>query len=689
MIRIAVVKNNIEYPLVFQEEPRITAEEFEWLFDLDTAIKAGYSIGIKIPIKGNEMAMDFSHSIALRDKIYLYFIRIYNGVELTNEATLAVDKASIEWNKGFYDTDIILNQYSTLISGKKLRDVLTTEIVLGYEPAEMFTTITTDYVDNDWPEVLVNFPMVRLRKSNTDEVIYGNQWNHTTNTMVETSDGDTDFTKPVLPQLYLAQAVKECFTHFGYKVSGPIFDEKGFTQHLMQSLLTLQFAKRQFEREYLLSTDQTFGTTPSISTWGELLFDNSGETTLPLPSPAIFTYLSGAGWFVVKLRLVVKSIDAGAKIKVKTNNVTTVEIPYNVFPGDVIEYSFIISTGSANFILFLPLGVTSGQLVLDASSSVNIIDVDPGDGYSWTEAGSKHLRNSFTTGECVSSSLEVSEFLSAVKKAFQLKIIINEVTKEVYITRAELVRSNTEMAKLDEVEDYYEKQFSDSTKFFLSWKNDKVDISKYSYLGATAKKSDLIDAQRGAVVLVQSENAYYIVNDADEWEWFGSRTSVVECGQSDRTQDIVFEFALVDMEDDAMGLLPTLFHDVDGNFVTQPNGEWDLKLMTYYNRENNNHGLKPFASTSPYNAQGGLRSSQYLFLDEGEYSHYKANLKKWFLLLSQPEAYLVRVSKPYSVVMNEIRLKTIEWRNQRFIARRTEGELGSNDNITEIEMVKL
>lgn len=689
MIRISVIRDNIEIPLVFEEQPTISTEEFEHLFDLDTAIKGGISIGVQIPIKGNELALDFAHAVAIRDNNYLFFIRIYNGAEFTNDATLAIEKANIEWNKGYFDTDIILSQYSTLVDGKTLRDVMTTEVVLGYEVAEIFTTITTDYVDNDWPQVPVNFPMVRLQKENSDVVVYGNQWNASTNTMIETSDGDLDFSKPVLPQVYLAQAVKECFTYFGYKVGGPVFDEKGFTQHLLQGLFTLQFAKRQFEREYKLTTDQTFSNTPSNSVWGELVFSNSSETSLPLPSPAIFTYLTGSGWFVVKLSLVVKSIDLGAKIKIKTNDVTTVEIPYNVFPGDKIEYSFILSTGSINFIYFLPIGVTSGQLVLDGSSSVNIIDVDPDDGYSWTEAGSKHLTNTFTTGDCVPIGVSVSDFLAAVKKTFQLKIDINEVTKQVVIKRAETVLKNQLDYKIGDVVDFYEKQFSDTKSFRLSWANDPIDLTKYSYLGSTPRKSDLISAQKGALVLVQSENAYYFVNESGAWEWLATRTSEVIVGTSPTIEDVKFDFSLIDMKEDAEGVLPTLFHKVDGNYVTPADGDWQLALMTYYNREENNDGVKPFASSSPFNAQGGTRASMYLFLDNGVYSHYTTNLKSWFTLLTHPEAFLIKVRKPYSVAMNLIKDKIIYWKQNRFIVRRTQGELGEDDTQTEIEMVKL
>lgn len=687
MIRIAIVKNNIEYPLVFEESPTISTEEFEHLFDLDTAIEGGYSIGLNIPVKGNETSLDFAHAVAIRDNNYIFFVRIYNGSELTHEAALAIEKANIEWNKGSFDADIILSQYSTLMDGKMLHEVMTQEVVLGFEVAEIFTTITTDYVDNDWPQVPVNFPMVRLQKKNTTEVVYGNQWNATTNTMIETADGNLDFSKPVLPQVYLAQAVKECFTFFGYKVSGPVFDEKGFTQHLLQGLFTLQFAKRQNEQEYVTTSNQTFGTTPSYSYWDVEVFNNSLNVPPTLPTPAILTPL--VGYFLIVLKMEVISIEPGAKILVKTNNVTTVEIPYNAFPGDVIEYSFFISTTNPDYIMFVPIGVNLGSLVLGAGTTLKIYEVDPADGYSWYPQSKKHLTNTFTTGDCVPSTVSVSSFLAAVKKAFQLKFDINEVTKEVVIKRAETVRTNTVSEKVNEVVDFYEKQFSDTTKFLLSWGNEVVDISKLSYLGSTPRKSDLIPAQRGAVVLVQSENAYYYVNDADEWEWLGTRTSVVSIGEASKTQTVAFDFALVDMKEDAEGVLPTLLHSVDGNYVTPTDRDWELVLMTYYGREQNNDGVKPFASSSPFNAQGGNRIAEYLYLDNGPYSHFTLNLKGWFTILTHPEAFMIRILKPYSVAMNLIKDKIIFWKNNRFIVRRTQGEMGENDEITEIEMVKL
>lgn len=687
MINIAVVKNNVEHALYFDQEPTFPIEEFESLFYSDLAIKGGYSIGLKVPVEGNEMTLDFAHAVATREDQYLFFVRIYNNGVLTNEGTMAIEEANIDWDGGYYDTDIILLQYSTLIEGKTLRDVMVTEVTLGFEPAEMFLTITTDYVGNTWPTVPVQFPEIRFRKrSGTDAPAYANKWDPVANAMVEDVDGNTDFSLPVVPQVYLAQAIKECFSFFGYKIEGDAIDQKWFTTPLLAGYYPLLVAKRQNEQEYRTNVDQTFGTTPSYSYWHEEVFNNS-LNVVSLPTPAIYTPLTGV--FLVKLRMVVKSIEPGAKIKIQTDNVTTVEIPFNAFPGDVIEYSYYINSVSADYIMFVPIGVTSGSLILGEGTTLNIYEAQTTPPYEWFPQNKKHLINSFVTGDCVPKGVLVSDFLTWVKKAFQIKFSINEVLKTVNIQSGVQMRGQKGHVEVYDVIYPVKKLLANKTKYRVKWANELSDISEYSYLGATPQRSDIDLASPGSAVLVLADNSYYGCNDDLEWEWLMSRREEITVGDGDQEEDVTLEFKLVDMQTDERGVLPTLFHGEEENFRGVPSGEWDLQLMTYYGITENGAGDKPFASTSPYSPNGVTENSAYLYLDNGVNSLFRSNIQPWLKVLSNQTGAIIKVARPYFLVMNEIAGKRIYFEGNEFLIKRTAGEPGEKDTEMEIEMIKL
>lgn len=686
MIEIAVIKNNQEYPLLFDKEPSFPVEEFESLFYTDVAIKGGFSIGLKIPIKGNQMTLDFADAIAVRDDMYFFDIRIYSNGQLTNEATMTIEEASIDWNSGYYDADIVLLQYSTRIEGKTLRDVMKTEVVLGYEPAEMFLTITTDYVGSTWPTVPVQFPELRVSDKDGESIIYANKWNHVTNSMVEDVDANTDFSMPVMPQVYLAQAIKECFSFFGYKITGEALSEKWFTIPLLAGYFPLLVAKRQNEQEYVSNVDQTFGTTPSYSYWHEEVFNNS-LNVVTLPTPAIFTPLTGV--FVVKLKLVVKSISPGAKIKIQKDAVTTVEIPFNAFAGDTIEYSYYINSVSADYIMFVPIGVTVGELVLGAGTTLNIYEAQTVPPYEWFPQNKKHLINSFVTGDCVPDGITVADFLKSVKKAFQVKFAINEVLKTVEIRTGAHLKAASTQHKIEHVIYPIKKLLANNKKFVVKWGNEPSDIDEYYYLGATPLKSDLVNSTPGSAVLVLSENAYYVCNESGAWEWLMSRSYSLEIGEGDIVEEINLDFKLVDMQSDARGVLPTLFHNEQGNFTGWKGGDWDLMLMSYYGIVENGAGDKPFASSSPYAPDGVAANSAYLFLDNGADSIFSTNLKPWLSVLSQQTGAIIKVARPYFLTMNEISGKRIYFEGNEFLIKRTAGEPGEKDTQTEIEMIKL
>lgn len=723
MIRIAVVKNTIEFPLVFKEAPVISMEEFESLFELDTAIKGGFSIGLEIPRQGNENALDFAHVVATRNTEYFFDVRIYEGSRLVRNAVLVIDKVRNDWNSGDFDTDIVFNSFGVLIKDVLLKDTMNTEVVLGNDTSEMYQVITTDYVDNDWPEVKVNFPMLRLENEDLEGYALGNRWDRTTNSMIETTDGDDDYDHPILPQVYLAQAVKECFEYFGYTVKGDIFDDKIFSRTLIAGYMALQEAHRQEEIEYRLGTTQTVSTSNTALVWDEVVFENvmdtyeNGTPSFPEAMPTDNIIWPSINSRLIKIQLHVIDMTPGATISIYSNDSGAspdyIQIPYSALPGDVIEFTYLSNVPNGDFGGYnnrFMLKVSTGTLVLGPETRL----------FRYYQAGTgsvlptsfKVLRNTFKTGECVPPTLLISDFLTNVKKGFQVRFLIDEVAKSVEISSANVMLKSKSIFKPIDVLSQSHREFTDKKSYEIHWANEHADISEYNYLGITNNYSGLYTfCPKNSVVLVLSENAYYFVESvagaAAVWKRLGEAMPSMIVDNGGEVEEVNIGIYLVSMrsdelsEDTVTGVLPTLYHSeklaesdpaafTDSSYITPQNSEWKFQLMMYYNRMNNGPtGTIPFASSAAYKWSGDSYTEGFLYLNNRSQSLFMRNIKDWLTFLGTQVISKIQIPIDYSKALQEINNGKIYWQSNIFLVKSTTGELGSTEEITEIEMVKL
>jgi hypothetical protein len=721
MIGISVIKNHKELPLKLGNLSRTTIEEFEAIFDLERAFKGGFSMNVKIPVEGNETILDHSHSIAVRDGANLFNIIIYDRGVATYRATLLIDKSNYYRNNEFYDTDIVFTSFSVLSKGKMLKDVLTKEINFANSVDDVFADISDYFLTQFWPDAPCAFPEIRLVDSEGVDVV-GNRYDVTNEVLVDAGSGNNNFSNPTIPQPFYAEVLRETFREFGYNVQGPIFENERFTRLLMPNYKPLYDYRRHNEIE-LKTTEDRLITTRTNIIWDEVVWNSTAYT---VTSPGTIFYVSqpGVGCQQITVRLKVKSISSGGKVRIYRREYDTWTSGYQLLSwvdfwavdGDVIEHTFKTAQFSASLMTQIEIDcvddVYDDFLELASDNYVNEDDVEfiLGEGSSITVVNMpntatlpeyrRYMRTSMRLGEMVPPTYTVDEFLLAVKKSFGLKIDIDEFTSTVHISSFEDMRKYP-VEELDHTLDGYEKEEGDSFRYKIRWGNDIESIENLALLGSVPDRRFMPDNSipntvvDGNGIFVISENAYYHWKD-DKWQYHSLKVNELEFGEGENVIDFVLPMKLIEMRSDVnwgmspIGVLPCLKYEYAGSYYGVGDEEWELMVMLWMGiYENGDEIFKPWATSTAYEWDGKLIEAFSLQISDREGKYFDYFQKGLLTMLTKPTIVTVRVMKNYSTLRNQILRKKIYFRGNHFLEKARVGQIGADETTTKLELYRL
>lgn len=713
MISIAIINNSAESQLYLGKLSKTSIEEFESLFELDKAVKGGYTLNVKIPVEGNEILMDETHAIQIRDDSSIFFVRIYDDGVSAFEASLVVEKSTVGFEDKFFDCNLIFQTFSVRSSGKMLKDVLTKEITFANSVEDVFSDISDFFINSEWPSAPANFPVTAIVNSSGDKII-ANDFDISNGVMVNAGNEDNDFTNPTIPHPYYAEILRETFRAFGYEAKGPAFDDEFFTAQLMPNYKPMYDVHRPHEIILRTTTDQLIDSRMAIE-WGELVW-NSSSFTPTLPGSIIFEAYSGISPTLVSLKLKVKAIDEGGKVRIyrRAAGFSNPLYPENyekeffAVAGDTIEYSFNPKDFSSVSLEEIEIncgndyedwiGFPSDEVepdyeetfVLAAGSEVTIY-ASSGDTLPDL---SRYMRTSMLLGEMVPPLTSVADFLLAVKTAFQLKIDIDESDKTVHISRAVDVFDTTDVFKLSNDIDSYIKEIKQRKKFVLRWKNQTESLDDLIKLGSVASTEDLeLGLPENSVTYVMAENAFYKSNGF-AYDYHTIKNDNLEIGEEEEIEEIEIPIELIEMRSFfptyEKGVLPTLKVESFENYNGVKEEDWNMMIMTHYGVAENKEGeFRPWATSASFDFRGNFLPHPGLPLANLEYSIFYHYHRKLINMLRAPVLVSIRVAQNYSLVKSSIKRKKILWRGNEFVEKRTLGYIGDAESTTEIEMIRL
>jgi hypothetical protein len=165
-------------------------------------------------------------------------------------------------------------------------------------------------------------------------------------------------------------------------------------------------------------------------------------------------------------------------------------------------------------------------------------------------------------------------------------------------------------------------------------------------------------------------------------------------GQGEERVEISIPVKLIEMYFDLtgneFGILPTLFWSKSGNYTGKEKNNWELMIMSYLGIVANVGGkLKPFATTAASLYDGTPITSGHLVLTTQEASLFSRYHKTLLTMLEKEEVYTVRCIGKYSTLKSKLLRKIIEYNGNHYVEKARLGQIGTEESINKIEMIRI
>jgi hypothetical protein len=506
-VKLTVVRDGVEIPLVLPAGLRINTEEHESAFDLEKAVKGGYTAGFRIPVAGNEAALDYQHILAVRYNYVLFSANLYEGDVLYYRGTLAIEESSYSIGGSSYDANFIVDEYSTLVDGKTVQDALGDEGYTFASPDQQDIRDEVGALINETMDVIPwMLPPFRNEKmfdgaEELEGVYKGivNAWFPDSDRYDWNDYGNAD--AYIAPWMSMVYVLRKCFTFIGYHVTGDALENAWLKKQLI---------------------------------WGNHTLDNiqaAGFAQFKKNTPVT---LSGYTWQALPVEEVIEDFTVG-------QNATTGAEPYPVATPMTRWIRILMKTGACTatqldfgkasapgieFIMDDPLPDTAYQVVFPVNySGSEVFDgivIRPFGGDITIQAGTivewhddegslwNKWPQQFKYADCV-PAMNISTFLTAVKSVYGLRFDVNSVTKSVSIT---IVDDLWEAINADEIEagENYRIKPRMPKKFAVAWGNDVFDFTPFATYETVPHRDRLVFAPglSNDLALVLNEGELYL-----------------------------------------------------------------------------------------------------------------------------------------------------------------------------------
>lgn len=581
-LRYAAIIDDKEVEMIAMDT-KLVVEEFNGAFDFQSAVKAGYSIGLKFPIEGNEIVFNYAHITAMRDRDTRIRIRIYDSHILRYVGYLLVQKIVKDGNTGYYDCDFVSINFNVAIEGKTLQDALDESYSMGDNISDIATNIGTTNDQLLWypgtPKILAFVPTsVPSFYDDADgmSAFIGalNYFDRYDNEYPVNAEGEVKYSYS--PSIYLLEVIQRIFAKYGYGTSGPVFDDNKMRRVLPLNLRAFDNIGQMTSALMKMTAPMVCSGTVDVVTFDTIASDfTSGESSVAGTTP--YNVTSGVVYFQV-LKIVTGENVSGATLSIRRSiggsALVSISSPQ---PNTTYRVAFEHTYG-ASAAEGIAVGITAGGSVDIESMEWSVRET------SATLTLWNKWQGNFKLGDCL-PRMEIGAFLAACRKTYNIRFDVDDVARTCYVDFNKKVLTNADDDVVVEFAAKRQINNDDKKKVRMLFSNESFEIDGYDDLGAVdADVSITTEAPTlqwpGGVIYLRARNVY--LKDGSDGEQPGKYESDYY-GEGEEGTDISTGVTLPKMIWGALGDDPTQFYYPEwsekGSSFWGGLGENDFPLM--------------------------------------------------------------------------------------------------------------
>lgn len=685
VVRIAIVKSGTEYNLSLPSDFRMNVEDFNSAYSLDVAIRNGSSIGIRIPIEDNAEILDFAHELAVRNRVVSWEARVYEDEVPLFNGTLILNEVVDVYPDAFYDCDFINDNYAQVIQGKSIREVMDETVDIGADAAAIAASAAA-INGSFWPDEIVCFPTIynadQYGGNVTDFIGWLNRWNQD---LQEFSLNYPAYpgTHAMAPQVYLLEVVKRCFSFFGYRVTGNVFENQYLKQKFIIGLNALDRIGPLYSLSCKLLTQHDVDDTLAAPSWEEEISNFTGAAvTYPSATP----YDPGEnGTHLIKLELNVGDSSGTLSIYDHLDNLL-----FSFTPD-----AYALNSVQFNATYFDSMTAAGIKFQMSAAGYCEIQPDSTIEFYAPTYTDPTQLniwRGDFNLKYCVPDKT-IADFLKAFKLYAGADFKINSITKdvEVYFIENQLDSTKYKTPKIASRERNFRTKPGAAKKYRVKWAKQDTSIIGENYKKAIFSTEQLPDPVLEEVYYVRSINAYMKAVDGS-WQNIGPKSGYGEYG-SGEVVDLPMTAVLCEMDkktyDGESIICPVVNTLGISDEARDGTNSWDLIFCTYHGLQQGSVDLYPLASAFEYTLDGTSLGWIHDRADGSGDSFATIFWSRWLTHLSRnwPTEVLVLSGDP-AVTVADPRTKWNVDHND-YLIQSIERELGRKENLIRFTIFKI
>lgn len=630
-LKITILKNGVERE-VRHTLDQFKVKEYNNALSESSALESDFSIGLKIPVEGNELTFDMKHLAGVVDRSFGYDVRFYSSNGKVYNGTLYLENVVEEDNYLYYDTNYVNSTYNSLVDGKTLRDLDDTTFVVPLDDNDKVQA-WVDVNALEWPNALYYLPM--MHHSDLGKKGF-NVWNQTNQTF-EVNTGQEDLFHMV-PQVYMLEVLKRCFTTFGYTVSGSVWNDAEMRNMLVGGLRSFTQIGVKYMAHYVMNNTLVVNNTTNAATQYPMVMDeaiydfNTAPSTLPSGTPYDPQVIDNYRYSIILVFGDV--VSPGLNIFTQSGAFVTTVTPV---PNTTI--SFVITTVNSPTNMGLRLSATFGHVchVMPGSK----FKVYPQQNETMPEEYGFWIRELRLT-ECL-PDLPITEFLLAVKR-LGLRIDINNNARHV------------EVGWCDELLDKDAVLCAPAKSRKLATEGQRMMVLQYTNADFEDNgfPSVTVDKLEDAIIVVGEPSNYYVRQTNAWYQYNGGTDLILEPGEMVAVGNARYSYGNGDESVLDMGALllpmtvvevlpaerslaPWIDQDLKHKKFNEPSTDsWELFWLLRRGMQPGEVSDYPMASTTRYNYNMDDLGND-LLLQENTVSVVHKRWKRWLAALSRNE----------------------------------------------------
>lgn len=665
--KITILRDGSEYDLLLPSGFSLPSTDTNTAFTLESAIKSPFNVGLKVPVEGNEAAFAYANLDAANIgpngtfRRRSFTARVMNAQGVRFMGTMEIENIAKSEAGDAFDLNFVANIYATQIDGKTLRDVMDEVYELGTDDASIAAQAKT-LSEGAWPDVPMAFPVLGA-EGRLPMLL--NVYDPENQQYFQNSEG-TEYA--LSPQLYLLEVLRRCFSFFGYRTTGKVFDNLFLRKKLIGSIYTLDLYGFKWDAKYQLGEDVTASGFTYAPVWNIALYQNLDSGIL-VPSATPYRTPFGSDAFYFHLELYFGDI-VSSSIFIYTTNQAPGEQPAFVVPTangylSIRLERMITTQQDVGVIIEVPAGQTCS---IKANSTLRVIPSLLPNGTEPETRPQIEWRTSFNLKNCVPAT-SIATFLQALKMQYGIAYDVNPMSKtaEVYFLNEQL-EAPVEDVLSGEISEARELEVPPAAKLVFKYENDEQETGlDFEYLGEFPTLFGLRGYTEGNMVgldpdtpiifdkkryaLIRNLNTYY-VNEDGTWTMGKPAYTKWEYGEGEE-QNVSIPITLLPMKfiawQNKWYAVPYIKEQVvkiARDIEIFPK-QWPLYIYNYLGFVSSQFGgVYPQASLSEFDADGIEQNVDSMRLGAGVKDVQGTWVKRWLDMWRNQEVMSLRIFWP-------------------------------------------